>query len=89
MKSKVLTTLSDVISVTIGSTQSANSISDRDVLYQVLEPYFSSIIKNVGTAEAPRFQVVLDDQKLVENQMDDAIQKLMKSQGQGLSAASN
>ena len=89
VKAKVLTTLSDVISVTIGSTQSANSISDRDVLYQVLEPYFSSIIKNVGTAEAPRFQVVLDDQKLVENQMDAAIQKLMKSQGQALSAASN
>jgi len=89
VKAKVLTTLSDVISVTIGSTQSANSISDRDVLYQVLEPYFSSIIKNVGTAEAPRFQVVLDDQKLVENQMDAAITKLMKSQGQALSAASN
>ena len=89
VKAKVLSTLSDVISVTIGSTQSANSISDRDVLYQVIEPYFSGIVTNVGTAEEPRFALNLKSEDLVVQQMDAAIAKLLKSQGQALGAAQN
>ena len=89
VRAKVLSALSDVVSVTIGSTQSANSISDRDVLYQVIEPYFSGIVTNVGTADNPRFQLNLKDEKLITQQMDAAISKLLKSQGQALSAAQN
>ena len=89
VRAKVLSALSDVVSVTIGSTQSANSISDRDVLYQVIEPYFSGIVTNVGTADNPRFQLNLKDEKLITQQMDAAISKLLKSQGQALGAAQN
>ena len=51
IESKILQSMSSIVEVTVGETQSANSISARDVLYQVIKPFFGGVITgddNVG-----------------------------------------
>jgi len=84
IKSILLSTMSDIVEVTVGDTQSANSISDRDVLYQVIKPYFAGII--TGSDETG-WTVNLEDEGVVRQSLGRAMQKLYSTQVQRLNDA--
>ena len=84
IESKILQSMSSIVEVTVGETQSANSISDRDVLYQVIKPFFGGLITG---DDANGYYINLTDEELVLEKIDGAIDALLASQRQRLIAA--
>tara|TARA_R100000234_G_scaffold15301_2_gene8362 strand:+ start:1845 stop:4220 length:2376 start_codon:yes stop_codon:yes gene_type:complete len=89
IKSRALSALGPIVKIALGNTQSANSISDRDVLFQIIQPFFGNIIqpqKN-SAGVTTGFTVNLDDEALVLGQFDRAIDIALNSQRQALNKA--
>jgi hypothetical protein len=77
----MLSALGDVTSVAIGNTQSANSISDRDVLLNIIKPFFGGLIQQDANG---KFSVNLTSKERVNAKIDSAIALLLKKQRQSI-----
>ena len=80
----VLAAMGDMTSVVLGKTQSANSISDRDVLFQIVRPYMGNLIEQDGDGN---FKLNLTAKDVVLDQIDMAISKLTEAKIQSLKTA--
>jgi len=80
----VLAAMGDMTSVVLGKTQSANSISDRDVLFQIVRPYMGNLIEDDGDGN---FKLNLTAKDVVLDQIDMAISKLTEAKIQSLKTA--
>ena len=79
-----LSAMGDITSVVLGKTQSANSISDRDVLFNILRPFFGNLIKQDTDGT---FSINLTQKSLVLGQIDRAVARLDDAQVQSLRTA--
>jgi len=77
----MLSALGDITSVAIGNTQSANSISDRDVLLNIIKPFFGGLIQENADGG---FSVNLTTKERVSAKIDSAIALLLKKQSQAI-----
>jgi len=84
IEEKALAAMGDITSVVLGKTQSANSISDRDVLFNILRPFFGNLIKQDTDGT---FSINLTQKSLVLDQIDRAIARLDDAQVQSLRTA--
>jgi len=84
IEDQMLQALPEITRVALGSTQSANSISDRDVLLQIIRPYFGGLIQE---DENGMFSLNLVSKERVEAKINGAINKLLASQVQSLQEA--
>ena len=81
IETKALAALGDIVGVAIGNTQSANSISDRDVLNQIIKPFFGGLVQEDANGE---FFVNLNNKEIVNSQIDTAISLLLAKQTQAI-----
>ena len=81
---KMLSVLAPIVDVLLGETQSANSISDRDVLLQVIKPFFGSFIQEDKNG---KFIVNLKSESTVLESLDRAIGAVLNSQRKALVSA--
>tara|TARA_Y100001938_G_scaffold124827_1_gene175195 strand:- start:3304 stop:5727 length:2424 start_codon:yes stop_codon:yes gene_type:complete len=84
IEEKALGAMGDITSVVLGKTQSANSISDRDVLFNILRPFFGNLIKQEADG---RFSIDLTQKSLVLDQINRAVARLDDAQVQALRTA--
>jgi hypothetical protein len=77
----MLSALGDITSVAIGDTQSANSISDRDVLLNIIKPFFGGLIQQDANG---KFSINLTSKERVNAKIDSAISLLLKKQRQSI-----
>ena len=77
----MLSALGDITSVAIGNTQSANSISDRDVLLNIIKPFFGGLIQQDANG---KFSINLTSKERVNAKIDSAIALLLKKQRQAI-----
>ena len=82
IEDRMLQALPEITRVALGSTQSANSISDRDVLLQIIRPYFGGLIQE--DEKTGMWSLNLVSRERVENKINGAIDKLLASQVQAL-----
>tara|TARA_R100001377_G_scaffold60949_1_gene37056 strand:+ start:3208 stop:5613 length:2406 start_codon:yes stop_codon:yes gene_type:complete len=76
-----LAALGDIVSVAIGNTQSANSISDKDVLNQIIVPFFGGLVEKDSDG---KFSINLNNKEIVNSQIDTAISLLLARQRQAV-----
>jgi hypothetical protein len=79
-----LSAMGDITSVVLGKTQSANSISDRDVLFNILRPFFGNLIRQETDGT---FSINLTQKSLVLGQINRAVARLDDAQVQSLRTA--
>ena len=79
IEDQMLQALPEITRVALGSTQSANSISDRDVLLQIIRPYFGGLIQEDDNG---MFSLNLVSKDRVVSKINGAIDKLLSSQVQ-------
>jgi hypothetical protein len=84
IEEKALAAMGDITSVVLGKTQSANSISDRDVLFNILRPFFGNLIKQDTDGT---FSINLTQKSLVLDQINRAVARLDDAQVQALRTA--
>ena len=84
IEDRMLQALPEITRVALGSTQSANSISDRDVLLQIIRPYFGGLIQEDDNG---MFSLNLVSKERVVSKINGAIDKLLSSQVQSLQEA--
>ena len=81
----MLQALPEITRVALGSTQSANSISDRDVLLQIIRPFFGGMIEEDN--KTGKFYVNLVSEERVRGKINGAMKTLLSSQTKALQEA--
>ena len=80
-ESAILGAMGDVTSIILGKTQSANSISDRDVLFNIIRPYMGGLVKQDSDG---KFRINLSSEAVVLDQIDLALSKIGTAKNQAL-----
>jgi hypothetical protein len=82
IEARMLQALPEITRVALGSTQSANSISDRDVLLQIIRPFFGGLIEE--DKQTGKFKINLVTKAAAEQRIDAAMKTLLASQTKSL-----
>ena len=80
-ESAILGAMGDITSIILGKTQSANSISDRDVLFNIIRPYMGGLVKKDSDGN---FSINLAAEPVVLDQIDLALSKIGTAKNQAL-----